>query len=151
MENASKALLIAGGVLIAIILITVLVRTYGNISIFQRQQLTEDEIEKIAEENKEYLKYLNQYVYGTEVISIINKVADFQERTGEDFNILITFSSGTIAIKGDESNKYYFLDQYQNNEKLQGIKSKYFLCTSIGYDNSTGRINRIEFIEKQIE
>ena len=31
MENASKALLIAGGVLIAIVLITLLIRTYGDI------------------------------------------------------------------------------------------------------------------------
>ena len=36
MENATKALLIAGGVLIAIILISVLVHTYGNIRIFQK-------------------------------------------------------------------------------------------------------------------
>ena len=150
MENASKALLIAGGVLIAIILISVLVRTYGNISIFQRQKLTEEEIARIEEDNKAYTKYLNQYIYGTEVISMINKVADFQERTGGDFDIAITSSDGTIVIKGDEDNKYYFLDKYQNTEQLQKIKSKYFLCTKVGYDNDTGRVNSIAYVEKNI-
>lgn len=79
MENATKALLIAGGVLIAIIIITLLVRTYGNISNFQRQQLTQEEAQQIAEFNSEYTKYANQYVYGTEVITVINKVLNSEE------------------------------------------------------------------------
>ena len=42
MENATKALLIAGGVLIAIIILTILVKTYGNIGAFQRQQMSQE-------------------------------------------------------------------------------------------------------------
>ena len=60
MENATKALLIAGGVLLAIIIISLLVRTYGNISLFQRQQVSAEEAERIESYNKEYTKYLNQ-------------------------------------------------------------------------------------------
>ncbi len=74
MENATKALLIAGGVLIAIIILTILVKTYGNIGAFQRQQMSQEEAEQIEEFNKDYTKYDGQYVYGTEIITIINKV-----------------------------------------------------------------------------
>lgn len=76
MENATKALLIAGGVLIAIIILTILVKTYGNIGAFQRQQMSQEEAEQIEEFNKDYTKYDGQYVYGTEVITIINKTLD---------------------------------------------------------------------------
>ena len=73
MENASKALLMAGGVLIAVLIIAILVRTFGTVGLFQKQKLTEEESRQIAEFNEQYLKYLNQYMYGTEVITIINK------------------------------------------------------------------------------
>ena len=74
MENATKALLISGGVLIAIIILTVLVKTYSKIGMFQKQQLSKEEAEQIEEFNKDYTKYAGQYVHGTEIITIINKV-----------------------------------------------------------------------------
>lgn len=174
MENASRALLMAGGVLIAIIIITLLVRTYGNIGNFQRQQLSAEETEKLEAYNKEYTKYLNQYVYGTEVISVINKVANYQENNpGQAFEIDITFmnpysytlkngkkhtTKGTLKIKGDEDNKYYFIDaltgdennQNTNKENINDLKNRAFLCDRINYDNTTGRVNYIHFTEKQI-
>lgn len=73
MENASKALLIAGGVLLALLIIVVLLRTYSGISSFQKTKLSQEEAQQIEEFNKQYTKYLGQYVYGTEVISLQNK------------------------------------------------------------------------------
>ena len=84
MENATKALLISGGVLIAIIILTVLVKTYSKIGMFQKQQLSKEEAEQIEEFNKDYTKYAGQYVYGTEVITIINKTVDYNKRTGKN-------------------------------------------------------------------
>ena len=51
MENATKALLIAGGVLIAIIIISVMVVTFqktGNVSKTYKSNIDEEEIERIA-------------------------------------------------------------------------------------------------------
>ena len=76
MENASKALLMAGGVLIAVITIALLVRSFGVISLFQKSQLTEEEQAQLVAFNEQYTKYIGQYVYGTEVISVINKSLD---------------------------------------------------------------------------
>ena len=73
MENASKALLIAGGILISLIIIAVLVRTFTNISLFQKAQLTEEEQAQLVAFNEQYTRYLGQYVYGTEVRTVINK------------------------------------------------------------------------------
>lgn len=74
MGNASRALIMAGGVLIAVIILTVLIKTYSSVGNFQRQQMSQEEAEQIEEFNKDYTKYDKQYVYGTEIITIINKV-----------------------------------------------------------------------------
>ena len=165
MENATKALLMAGGVLIAIIIISLLVRTYGNMGQFQKQQLTAEEAEKLEAYNKEYTKYLNQYVYGTEVITVINKTLDYQEKQNIEVTVNISFiepytykrknkthTTKRITLKKD-GDKYEFMDFTKNNINItnsdnQDIKNRAFKCTSIGYDNTTGRVNKIEFVEK---
>ena len=76
MENASRALLMAGGILIAILIIAVLARTFSTMSVFQKTQLTEEEARQLQEFNEQYTKYLGQYVYGTEVRTLINKYED---------------------------------------------------------------------------
>lgn len=79
MENASKALLMAGGILIAILILTLVVRSFTTISIFQKSRLSEEEQEQLVEFNEQYTKYLGQYVYGTEVITVINKSLNNKE------------------------------------------------------------------------
>ncbi len=156
MENASKALLIAGGVLIAIILISLLVRTYGNIGTFQRQRMTEEEIEKIEEYNKEYTKYLGQYVYGTEVITAINSALNNKEyeikvyiefrtepytykavewKNGRKTEREITIGKHEIlTIDNSEEGKgkfsgTEFLDVITNKNAIDDLKGRYFQCT----------------------
>ena len=105
MENATKALLIAGGVLIAIIILTILVKTYGNIGAFQRQQMSQEEAEQIEEFNKDYTKYDGQYVYGTEIITIINKVYSSTYKV----NVKVKFTQEdytyTVKSKGGKTTK----------------------------------------------
>lgn len=109
MENGSKALLMAAGVLIAVILISLLVRTYTNIGTFQRQKLTEQELQEIEAYNKQYANYENQYVYGTEVITIINRMLNDQSNK----------MSVEIAYKG-----YYTFTEEWWNEKTRKTTTK---------------------------
>ncbi len=97
MENATKALLMAGGVLISIIVISLLVRTYGNIGQFKRQQLSAEEAERIEEYNKEYTKYLNQYVYGTELITVINNTVYASQKNEVAITLKIKFTVDTYT------------------------------------------------------
>lgn len=73
MENASKALLMAGGILIAVMIVSLLVRSVFSMSKFEMAQLTEEEQAQLIAYNEQYTKYLGQYVYGTDVITVINK------------------------------------------------------------------------------
>ena len=155
MENASKALLMAGGVLIAVLIIAILVRTYGTVSLFQKQKLTEEESRQIAEFNEQYLKYLNQYMYGTEVITIVNK----NDQLNDNVKVKITFAQN-FTYEDENGNKKTIepnstIEINNTNKNIitnsTEIKNKAFKCTAIGYDNSTGRINSITINEKKWE
>lgn len=126
MENASKALLMAGGILIAIITIALLVRGFTSISAFQKAQLSEEEQAQLLAFNEQYTKYLNQYVYGTEVRTLINKY----ENDGM-VDVLPKKLRETVPTGVGQDTKYY-------------------KCTNIGYDNSTGKVNSITFVEVTI-
>lgn len=178
MENATKALLMAGGVLISIIIITLLVKTYGNIGAFQKEQISIEEAERIEAFNKEYTKYEGQYVYGTEVITVINRSAndessvevniEFAEdytynktiyQNGKKTTKKVTVKSGKdIELKTAEE-KYSFINDEstsfgssttdsEGNVEVTGLKSKAFKCTGIEYDQRTGKVNSISFEEK---
>lgn len=79
MENASKALIMAGGVLIALMVIGILVVFFNNLSDLQRIEQSSEETEQIAEFNKQYDVYARD-VYGSELLSIANKIDDYNKR-----------------------------------------------------------------------
>lgn len=94
MENATKALLIAGGVLIAIIIISVMVITFkktGNISKTYDKTINQEDVTKF---NENFTKYLNKELTIHQAITITNfakengvaidggvKVSEIEERT----------------------------------------------------------------------
>ena len=176
MENASKALLMAGGILIALITIAVLVRSFTTIGIFQKAQMTEEEQAQLVEFNEQYTKYLGQHMYGTEVITVINKSINNKshpitvsikfkgeypykgyreyvvEVNGKKYkrwkeeNIVIG-EGKTVTIENGE-----VLDEnmtsFINSLGSTDLNNKAFKCTNVGY-NSDGRVNSIKFEEKQ--
>lgn len=164
MENATKALLMAGGILIAIIIITLLIKTYGNISAFQKEQISVEEAQRIEEFNKDYTKYENQYVYGTEVITVINRTLNYQEKQGIEIKVEIDFKAPYTYIKNNkkyttkelilkkDGEKYDFMDFTINNTNNTGdsenIKNRAFQCTEVKLDDATGRVTYIHFVEK---
>ena len=91
MENASKALIMAGGILIAIIIIALLIKGYTNVSIFQKTKLSEEEQEKLVAFNEQYTKYLGQYVYGIEVSTLMNKCED-------DGNVIVELEKKVTSL-----------------------------------------------------
>ena len=121
MENASKALIMAGGILIAILIIGLLVNSFTNVSDLKQTQLSEEEQAQIIAFNERYTKYLGQYVYGTEVATLKNKYNN--DKLVEVLPTDLTVPTGV------------------------GQDTRYYKCTAIGYDNSTGRVNTITFQE----
>ncbi len=99
MENASKALLMAGGVLIAVLIISLFVYMFTSASsMFQ----TEEDIERtqeIEEYNKQYESYNRKLLRGTDLISLMNKAIsnnkkyeDIGTDTIEEYRVTIKFT-----------------------------------------------------------
>ena len=70
MENASKALIMAGGIFIALLVITLLVFFYNNIVTVQNADEEAEIIEQAAEFNKQYDVYNRNNLYGSEILSL---------------------------------------------------------------------------------
>lgn len=80
MENASQALLIAGGVLIALLVISLLVWMFTNLSGFQQQEGVQVTSSQIAKFNNEYGSYAKDDLRGSDLYTLLNKVADYNRR-----------------------------------------------------------------------
>lgn len=79
MENASKALLMAGGMLLAILLISVGVLGYTRIKSLKTTEAETVKQKQIQAFNAEYESYNRQRLRGIDVISVVNKAISNNE------------------------------------------------------------------------
>ena len=101
MENASKALLIAGGVLLAILVFSLLLFARNNLSDYYASQEEFKDIQDVAKFNKQFTNYERTDVKGYELISLINSVIDYNDRKssqqvnqdqGKPIDVIVNFN-----------------------------------------------------------
>lgn len=81
MENASKALVMAGGMLIALLVIGALVLMFNQIGDYEKGQHGIKKTTYIVEFNRDFERYLDDNeIIGADVISLINKVIDYNNK-----------------------------------------------------------------------
>ena len=80
MENAAKALLIAGGILIALLILTVLVYAITARNRIEQAEYEKKRVEEIAKFNSEFEAYNKNRLYGIDVITVINKAIAHNSR-----------------------------------------------------------------------
>ena len=81
MENASKALIMAGSVLIALLVVGALVLMFSNLTSYQNSNEKANKDEQITKFNQEYSTYNRKDVRGNELYSLINRVVDYNSRS----------------------------------------------------------------------
>lgn len=160
MENAAKALLIAGGIAIALIIISLLVYSANKISTMGEVSQKEAEVKQLAEFNAQYEAYNKKLMYGAEVLSVINKAEDNNIKYEDnDYKIVIKVidenSVEQIAVYNYKatSNSYLnkelfktFVGYHQaDGTKVDGKKTNAYTCTSITYSSKTGRVDSMTF------
>lgn len=80
MENASKALLMAAGILIALLILGALLLMFNQLSAYQKSNSDNLKVSQLVEFNKQFLNFtLDDEIYGYEVISLLNKVINYNE------------------------------------------------------------------------
>lgn len=132
MENASKALLIAGGIFLGIITLSILVVLMNNISNIGASQEEKRKAEELAAWNAEWEAYNKGFLRGAEVLTIVNKA-----------------KQNNIEYKGILD--YYVEVEVNSNsgdnitEDLLNMTTQIFSCKEFEYSANTGRVNKIVF------
>ena len=80
MENATKALLMAAGVLIALMILAGLMFMFNNLHNFQTTGTQNQREAQVVEFNNQYEPYNRNDVRGSDLYSLLNKVVDYNRR-----------------------------------------------------------------------
>ena len=147
MENASKALLIAGGILILIILVSLVLLVKNNVTNFYA---SEDELQMIADKtkfNEQFTRFNRDDVAGYELISLTNKVIDYNERlsyattVGNDSQAEPVSLSITLWSSTDEGEKVKDLFTHDGNLRLFASDNSVFKLVEESTTNGSVALN----------
>ena len=97
MENASKALIMAGSVLLSLLVIGALIFMFNSLSGLKTGEADSDEVLKLAEYNKKIETY-NRDLYGSELISLANLIDDYNKREPNEGYQKIDFKVDMSAL-----------------------------------------------------
>lgn len=146
MENASKAIIIAGSVLMGIVVLSLLVAFFNNVKSLQATKSESEKIAQDAEFNKKFEAY-NRDVYGSELLSIAKFIEDYNIREGGD-NKAYTEITLEVKINEDLHSELFKSGTYNVvklnsaittiETKLEDVKNK-----SIKFDNGTRKIYQL--------
>lgn len=125
MENASKALIIAGGILLALLILSTLIYVGTTMSNMADQQNQSKQLEQTAEFNRTYEAYNRSRLYGTDVISVVNRAIDYNKQLDADeeeyfINIVIETTTSFTATKQEVTRYGNGQETSNNSEVIQG-------------------------------
>ena len=135
MENASKALIIAGAILVSILIVSLGVMIFNSMSGTARKMANLDE-QEIATFNSKITPYLGESISGSQVNALIqyvisNDLACIQ--SGETHKaIKITFPGNDSGIKVDDSGAMSYGSE---KKRVETGASKYYIVHGT-YDNN---------------
>lgn len=127
MENASKALMMAASVLIALVIIGALLLMFNSISSYQNLDTQNTREAQIIEFNNQYETYDRKDVRGTELISLLNKVISYNRNkseaaTGTDQGKDLKFQAMSITFE--------IKQEHLSKLKYEGMQNKIFTNTN---------------------
>ena len=141
MENASKALSIAGGILIAMMVISLGVYLFinaRNVGTSYEQGMETGEVQKF---NSNFISFEGRDdVTIQEIVSIAKFAKQYEEQT--EIEVQVKFRGSDITEK-TEKDYVSLIKTYSLNGSDE---IRYFRCNSIEYDENTGKVNLITFI-----
>ena len=133
MENAAKALLMAGGILIALLIIGAIVLLFSNLQDYQNKTDISEKQAQIAQFNNQFEPFNKNNLTLMELKSVYNKIESHNKKYPE------------YKITTNIKEVYNKIDTSFSNIAEEDKQNKHFKCTSIKYENDDGRISNIEF------
>lgn len=129
MENATKAILISGGILIALLIFSLMVRMLNNIRTMEEAKDDKAMAMELQQWNSQWEAYNKQVMYGSDVLTVINKAAQLNHEVSEDEGYKIE-----IKLIGEV-----------NINEIDEHKNSIFKCKEVHYSKDTGRVDRMTF------
>lgn len=153
MENASKALIMAGGMLLAILIVSLLVYAWSLFSKYQASKDSLSDVEDTAKFNEQFANYDRDDVQGYELISLVNKIIDYNYRKFKDeeaksddkyspITITINFGSDnnrkSLCPEENVNNKLFSKNTYEQSSQTTRDPFKNVIETATGLENRWG-------------
>lgn len=142
MENASKALIMAGSILVALLVIVALIFMYNQLTGAEQTKINTDEVSKMSDYSQKFEQY-NKVIYGSELMSLSNLQEDYntkqaEEKGYEPITITVTmkksisgtnyFSAGTKNISSiftDKNAIEEIIKQYEETKSASKVGKLY--------------------------
>ena len=136
MDNASKALIMAGGMLLAMLIVALLMYAWSLFSEYQTSQDDLAEIENTAKFNEQFTQYDRNDVLGYEILSLVNKVVDYNYRKSSDANAKNDAKYTPITIEVNIPNPSVFKEGTESNKLFDVNKKQYRQSGAVNQFNS---------------
>lgn len=140
MENASKALLMAAGVLITILIISLILFARNRVADFYNSDDSIENTSDVTKFNLQFTNYERDDVKGVELISLSNKIADYNSRhsNAEGAKNDEGYQFITLIVDIGASNSAADPFKYGDNRVLFGNQTVF---TQSGVSNAFSNIN----------
>lgn len=121
MENASKALLMAAGMFLVMLILALVIFAWGKFSDYQNAKDSLVDIEDTAKFNEQFTHYDRDDVQGYEILSLANQVIDYNRRradvgqNNEKYNpikLVVTLNNDNKKFSYDENNLLINSNEY---------------------------------------
>lgn len=137
---------------VLIIAIPIVIILFSICGLFITQKTT---IRNIKKYNSQYEYYINKSIYGTELVTLINKVVNENEinkveKDEKGFFIENNENSIKINIKMNTNGKTYQMETFYNNDITKFVENfnlVKFRCNKIEYHKKSGRVSKLYFEE----
>ncbi len=128
MENAAKALLIAGSVLLGIIVLSIFMIMVNSLTDYQQAQTQIEKNQDIVAFNNQFQGYMRSDLAGTDILSLINKVTYYNKAKAsdaigaDDAGNQYVYEPITLVINMNDNNSDLAMD---GNNNLIFVNSKF--------------------------
>ncbi len=153
MENAAKALIMAASVLIAIVIISAFILMMSNLTSYQESSYQSNLSAQIAEFNNQFVTYDRSDIRGSDMISLMNRVSDYNARYADsegftEMQITIKMNGYNDELAFDGTNRIITQSEY-TQDNIYLIVGQPNLTTvnglgSVSSEVSSGPIRTIE-------
>lgn len=128
MENASKALIMAGGILIAILVIGALMLMFNQIGSYEKAQTSNVKNSQLAQFNMDFERYTDDNgITGADLVSLANKIIDYNKKTGVSNSVNYDIK---MSLEVSNMEKFRELFGYSKDADALFKKDKYTIDIS---------------------